>query len=293
MSNMEKPRRRTAMRTAAAAVSVLMLATAVIPMRAAAMPKKNREVVEKLYAKSVRIYKGKTLGKWSAHRGYSDLAPDNSEEAFLLAAKCGAFAIEGDVQSSKDGVPYMFHDSTIGAMTDSKGRLEDYKSSEVARMRIDSGNGVGRFSSVRICSFRKYLRICRKYGCFAVIDVKNVKSAKVRRKFVKNMKKILKQEGMFGKCKIISFYWPMVREWRKIDSKISCKLMESRYLTEKDRKAYAKSTAKKPGKLPDGLGGYVCADSPVEVKGTALKYAYKLTKKGPKAVAPSQSAFGK
>lgn len=56
------------------------------------------------------------FGKWLyAHRGLHDNgtdAPENSLRAFEKAADAG-FGIELDVQLTKDGVPVVFHDSTL------------------------------------------------------------------------------------------------------------------------------------------------------------------------------------
>ncbi len=48
-----------------------------------------------------------------AHRGASALAPENTMEAFLLAAEIGADGIEFDVQLSSDGVPVVIHDPVL------------------------------------------------------------------------------------------------------------------------------------------------------------------------------------
>ncbi len=45
-----------------------------------------------------------------AHRGASALAPENSMEAFLLAAELGAGGLELDVQLTADGLPVVLHD---------------------------------------------------------------------------------------------------------------------------------------------------------------------------------------
>jgi glycerophosphoryl diester phosphodiesterase len=45
-----------------------------------------------------------------AHRGASDLAPENSLEAFLLAAELGADGVELDVRLTRDGAPVIVHD---------------------------------------------------------------------------------------------------------------------------------------------------------------------------------------
>jgi len=48
-----------------------------------------------------------------AHRGASALAPENTMEAFLIAAEIGADGVEFDVQLSSDGVPVVIHDPIL------------------------------------------------------------------------------------------------------------------------------------------------------------------------------------
>lgn len=50
-----------------------------------------------------------------AHRGASAYAPDNSLEAFALAARYGATAIETDLQATADGQFVIRHDSQLGS----------------------------------------------------------------------------------------------------------------------------------------------------------------------------------
>ena len=45
-----------------------------------------------------------------AHRGYSDLAPENTLPSFDLAIKKGFNIFELDIQLTKDKVPIVFHD---------------------------------------------------------------------------------------------------------------------------------------------------------------------------------------
>ena len=73
-----------------------------------------------------------------AHRGLFDNAkgiPENSLPAFELAVKNG-FAIEMDVQASKDGVLVVFHDDTLKRMTGKEGKLADYTFEELRKLRL-------------------------------------------------------------------------------------------------------------------------------------------------------------
>ena len=55
-----------------------------------------------------------------AHRGASGYAPENTLEAFLMAAQMGADGVELDVQLSKDGEIVVIHDEWIDRVSDGK-----------------------------------------------------------------------------------------------------------------------------------------------------------------------------
>ena len=56
------------------------------------------------------------MTKIFAHRGASAYAPENTMEAFELAAKQGANGIELDVHVTKDGEVVVTHDEKIRKM---------------------------------------------------------------------------------------------------------------------------------------------------------------------------------
>lgn len=72
-----------------------------------------------------------------AHRGLFDNAvvPENSLPAFELAAK-NNFAIETDVQMTKDGVLVVFHDDSLERMTGASGKLCDKTLRELQQLRL-------------------------------------------------------------------------------------------------------------------------------------------------------------
>ena len=72
-----------------------------------------------------------------AHRGASGLAPENTLDAFDLAAKGGADAFELDVRLSRDGAPVVIHDAVLDRTTDRTGPVRGYT---VADLRmVDAG----------------------------------------------------------------------------------------------------------------------------------------------------------
>ena len=76
--------------------------------------------------------------KYFAHRGLHDNAgeaPENSMAAFCKAVEAG-YGIELDVQMSKDGVPVIFHDSTMKRMCGVSAASEDYTYEELQQFTL-------------------------------------------------------------------------------------------------------------------------------------------------------------
>ena len=57
-----------------------------------------------------------------AHRGFKMAAPENTLPAFALAKTAGADLVELDYYHSKDGVPFVIHDTTLDRTTDATNR---------------------------------------------------------------------------------------------------------------------------------------------------------------------------
>lgn len=66
-----------------------------------------------------------------AHRGASGYAPENTLEAFELAAKMGADGIELDVHFTKDGEVVVTHDATIDRVSNGQGPVTSYTYAEL------------------------------------------------------------------------------------------------------------------------------------------------------------------
>ncbi len=58
-----------------------------------------------------------------AHRGASMLAPENTMIAMEKAAALGAYGVETDLSISRDGVPYLMHDTTLKRTTNVAARF--------------------------------------------------------------------------------------------------------------------------------------------------------------------------
>ncbi len=82
----------------------------------------------------------KNISFFIGHRGTLIDHDENSLDAFEAALKFGANYIEFDVRKTKDNELVIFHDSKVDRITHSKGLLENYTYSEIARMHLKLTN---------------------------------------------------------------------------------------------------------------------------------------------------------
>lgn len=75
-----------------------------------------------------------------AHRGASGYAPENTLEAFALAARQGADGVELDVHMCKGGELVVAHDETIDRVADGSGLICQMTLRELKRYRFNKGD---------------------------------------------------------------------------------------------------------------------------------------------------------
>ena len=107
----------------------------------------------------------------------------NTEEAFLNAAATLHYQyIECDVKQTSDGVFVTCHDDTFAGKTLSSTSWNNIKDVVHTATRTAGypgpsnynliPNGTGSYSS-KICTFERYLEICKEYGIIAVVELKS------------------------------------------------------------------------------------------------------------------------
>jgi glycerophosphoryl diester phosphodiesterase len=73
-----------------------------------------------------------------AHRGYSEVAPENTLPALAAAGPAGATFVEFDVRTTADGVPVVIHDRTVDRTTNGTGAVWELTADEVRA--LDAGS---------------------------------------------------------------------------------------------------------------------------------------------------------
>lgn len=113
----------------------------------------------------------KSSTKIWAHRGASGYAPENTLEAFLMAAQMGADGVELDVQLSKDGEIVVIHDEWIDRVSDGKGKVADYTLEELKRFNVNKPRP--EYAKVcRIPTLREVLEALKDTGLTVNIELK-------------------------------------------------------------------------------------------------------------------------
>ncbi len=114
-----------------------------------------------------------------AHRGASALAPENTFAAFQKAIDDGADGIEFDVRLAKDGVPVVFHDSTLNRLSKIEGRVSAFTSEELKNIDVGSwfneknpNEFDDRFSAETIPTLTQLLDFLRNYQGLIYVELK-------------------------------------------------------------------------------------------------------------------------
>ena len=108
------------------------------------------------------------------HRGYSGNAPDNTVASFTLAGQTPeCWGIETDARVLTDDTIVCFHDTELDSHTNGTGNILDKSYEDIKNVIYDSGvNGLSQYPNEKIALFSDYLKICRKYGKVAVVELK-------------------------------------------------------------------------------------------------------------------------
>lgn len=113
-------------------------------------------------------YKMKT--KVWAHRGASAYAPENTLEAFLLAAEQGADGVELDVQLTKDGEMVVVHDEEIDRVSDGSGFVKDYTLAELKTLNFNKTHP--EYQDVKIPTLREVYEALKPTGMTINVELK-------------------------------------------------------------------------------------------------------------------------
>ena len=128
-----------------------------------------------------------------AHRGASEYCPENTMSSFERGVEMGANGIETDVQMTKDGVLFLFHDKTLERVTGECGSVCDYTYSELSEFSVKHGD-----MSDKIPTLEEFLTRFAEMELTLAIEIKSdgIESA---------VADMLLRDNVYKKCIVTSF----------------------------------------------------------------------------------------
>lgn len=110
-----------------------------------------------------------------AHRGFRGSMPQNTMLAFTSAMSRGADALECDVQISADGTAYLFHDTTVDALTNGTGTFTQLSDAYIESLAFDELSG-SIYSDVTIPKFEDFLKYAAGCGVRVYPEIKGYRN---------------------------------------------------------------------------------------------------------------------
>lgn len=110
-----------------------------------------------------------------AHRGASDIMTENTLIAWSQTLSLGFDSWEGDVQITSDGVPVMFHDETVDALTDGTGAISSMTLVQVEALRFTALQSA-QFLDVKIPTLAEAIKLASEAGVKMYLEIKEYRT---------------------------------------------------------------------------------------------------------------------
>ena len=133
-----------------------------------------------------------------AHRGYSGSYPENTELAFVEAAKHGSGGAETDVRMTKDGVYVLSHNSSAVMEDGTEMAIADYTYEELTAQPLKNKKTDDK---VYLCTFKRYLEVMKENDMICFIELKG----DFTKEQVKEIFTIAEETYDLSKCILQSF----------------------------------------------------------------------------------------
>ncbi len=161
------------------------------------------------------------------HRGFPEIAPENTLSSFIAAIEAGVDMLEFDVTLTKDGVPVVFHDRFLHRTTNGKGKVKSKTCEELKK--LDAGTWFSsKFKGEQIPTLDEVLDLA---ACKVAVNIE-IKMEAVSKNISKGIEeKILESVAnrSMGKNSVISSFLPLaVQRIKKLNPHQSTALLLAR-----------------------------------------------------------------
>lgn len=112
-----------------------------------------------------------------AHRGVSGLETENTCAAFVAAGNRSYYGVETDVHLTSDGQFIIIHDSNTARVAQDHVEVEKSTFETLRKIQLCNVDGQKDRGDLMLPSLQEYIRICKKYGKYCVLELKGDYSA--------------------------------------------------------------------------------------------------------------------
>lgn len=165
-----------------------------------------------------------------AHRGGSQLAPENTLAAFRNALTLPIDFIEIDVQMSRDGQAIVFHDPTIKRLTNGEGNILDLDFAYLRTLNAATHFVGGWPVSQQIPTLREVLELA-KGRTKVFIEIKSSERDGVHGRYPQIAETVVNEvraAGLLNSVVIISFDWPVLEVVKSLEPSLQTGIIVSK-----------------------------------------------------------------
>ena len=155
------------------------------------------------------------------HRGASGYAPENTLEAFEMAAKMGATGVELDVHICRSGELVVTHDEAIQRVADGEGLVADLTLSELKKLHFNKTHP--EFKDARIPTLQEVFQLLEPLGLNINIELKN--SVIDYPDLEQKVMDLAAKEKMYHRILFSSFNHYSMQRVKKLDADMPCGLL--------------------------------------------------------------------
>lgn len=134
------------------------------------------------------------------HRGFNEVAPENTLPAYKLSVQKGFKYVECDVDFTSDGYAVLIHDDTVDRTSNGTGSIRSLTFAQVRSLDFGSWKST-KYVGTRIPTFEEFILLCKKLGLCPYIEIKSTITAEN----AKTLIDIVKRYDMLKHSTWISF----------------------------------------------------------------------------------------
>ncbi|MGB4588317.1 MAG: glycerophosphodiester phosphodiesterase [Clostridiaceae bacterium] len=152
-----------------------------------------------------------------AHRGFSELYPENTMLSYKKALEAHCDGIELDVQLSKDGELVIIHDETLDRTTNGTGNVKNYTLKELKELDA-SFIFAGKYGINKIPTLKEYFNFIKDFSIYTNIEIKNsiIEYPEIEEKLIA----LIREYQLTDKVIISSFNHQSIQKCKKLAPEI-------------------------------------------------------------------------